>query len=409
MSGREELLSELGARLFASLPRSDQRRMALTYVRGLLTARGRRSFRNMAACLGGPRLEQSLHHFVSCSTWDWAPVARAVADLMTPVAPPGGWVLRSVVTPREGNSTVGVHKRFLPGSGQVVNAQYAVGLWAGSPGGCYPLAWRLLLPPEWLEDDARRTRASIPDDRRSETPVECATAAYLGLAAELRGTLPIVMDVCGPDMDTAAAVHRLRATGVPFLVRAYRTLHLTVADPALRGLGPGPVSTHTILAAAEGSHRPLMEPVPPGARAARVLTAAVRVRSPHHPVPQAPGSGHDPYDLLLFRARTGPGQSDEVWLTDMVDADPATLLRTTALARQVDDSFRHVTERIGIRDFTGRSYGGWNRHTTLASAAHAIALLSDERKDLPLAAASVAESAPSPAGPGLNSPVMSAS
>ncbi|PNG20019.1 IS701 family transposase [Streptomyces cahuitamycinicus] len=383
MSGHDELLRELGTQLFASLPRSDQRRMALTYVRGLLTTRGRKSFRNMALSLGGPRLEQSLHHFVSCSAWDWAPVARAVADIMTPVAPPSGWVLRNLVTPREGDSTVGVHKRFLAGRGQVVNAQYAVGLWAASPRGCYPLAWRLLLPPEWLEDDVRRTRASIPDSRVHETPVECAAEAYLSLAAELRGALPVVMDLCGPGIDTAAAVHRLRSAGIPFMVRVYRTLRLTVLDPTLRGLGPGPVSTYQILAAAESLRGQPADPGPRGEGPPCTLAAAVRVRSPHHPVAHAPDGSHDPYDLLLLRTRTDAGrQSDEVWLTDMLDADSATLLHMTALPRGVDDAFVRVTERIGIRDFTGRSYGGWNRHTTLASAAHALALLSDERTDL---------------------------
>ncbi|CAM5360044.1 hypothetical protein GCM10010329_23370 [Streptomyces spiroverticillatus] len=51
-------------------------------VKGLLVAEGRRSFRDMALCLGGgAALEQRLHHFASCSTWDWPAVRRAVARL----------------------------------------------------------------------------------------------------------------------------------------------------------------------------------------------------------------------------------------------------------------------------------------------------------------------------------------
>ncbi|EFL26357.1 conserved hypothetical protein [Streptomyces himastatinicus ATCC 53653] len=82
--------------------------------------------------------------------------------------PPGGTApllvrisLRTPVTPRAGESTVGVHKRFCPGYGQVLNAQYLVGLWAASTPMCYPLAWRLLLPPEWFQDEARRARADV--------------------------------------------------------------------------------------------------------------------------------------------------------------------------------------------------------------------------------------------------------
>ncbi len=75
----ETVLADLCSVFFASLPRSDQRRRGLEYIRGLLNARGRKSIRNIATVLGGPGTEQSLHHFVSSSPWDWRPVRRSVA------------------------------------------------------------------------------------------------------------------------------------------------------------------------------------------------------------------------------------------------------------------------------------------------------------------------------------------
>ncbi|MFC9427822.1 IS701 family transposase [Streptomyces sp. NPDC056987] len=393
MSGHDELLTDLGTALFASLPRSDQRRMALTYVRGLLTTRGRKSFRNMAASLGVPGLEQSLHHFISSSTWDWTSVSRALADTLMAVAPPQGWVLRTLVMPREGEGTVGVHKRFFPGRGQDLNAQYAVGLWAASPSMCYPLTWRLVLPPEWLQDDRRRARAQIPGSYTPETPVECAVAAYLGLPAELRARLPVVMDVCGSD--TAKAVHRLRSAQVPFLVRAYRSMQLTAVDPALPGLGTGPLSTHRILAEAEGLRGGFLYPSPeqtprtsrtePGTEEpTRGPVTAVRVRPPYDPDRSDRSDGHDePYDLLLLRTRTDTGQNpEEVWLTNMLDATHGNLLSLTSLSHRTNDATERITSHLGIRDFTGRSYGGWNRHATLAAVAHAVALFSGEPADL---------------------------
>ncbi|QLH21583.1 transposase [Streptomyces sp. Rer75] len=382
MAGHDELLADLGSTLFASLPRSDQRGMALTYVRGLLTTRGRKSFRNMAASLGVPRLEQRLHHFISCSTWDWAPLARAAAGTVMPMAPPEGWVLRTLVTPRTGESTVGVHKRFCPGYGQVLNAQYAVGLWAASTTMCYPLAWRLLLPPEWFRDEARRARASIPGNCTPETPVVCGLSAYLDLPDALRGRLPIVMDMRG--VDIPAAVHQLRAVRVPFLVKAYRGLPMTVVDPALPHVA-GPQWTYQIMAAAEeaaGKAVPTGGPVwgPGNQDAARGLVAAVRVRLPFHRDGASGSDGHgDPYDLLLLRTCWEDGQRpDEVWLTNMLDTDATALLSLTALPHRVDDAIEYITAPLGIRDFTGRSYGGWNRHATLTSVAHAIALLMSE-------------------------------
>lgn len=74
------LLSALGTELFASMPRRDQRTKGMAYLQGLLEAEGRKSIRNIAALFGGDATEQSLHHFIVSSTWDWTPVRRALAS-----------------------------------------------------------------------------------------------------------------------------------------------------------------------------------------------------------------------------------------------------------------------------------------------------------------------------------------
>ncbi len=66
----EAAVGALCEELFAGLPRSDQRRKAELYVRGLLSAGGRKSIRNIAARVGDRAAEQSPHHFISSSTWD---------------------------------------------------------------------------------------------------------------------------------------------------------------------------------------------------------------------------------------------------------------------------------------------------------------------------------------------------
>ncbi|MER7395023.1 transposase [Streptomyces sp. NPDC000151] len=308
-----DALQTLCAPLFASLPRSDQRERFVKYVEGLLATEGRRSFRNMAACLGGgPTLEQRLHHFVSCSTWDWMPVRRALAARATAPVPPDAWVLRTVLAPKEGTSMVGVHRRHVPALGHSLNVQYAVGLWAVSGTECRPVNWRLLLPRTWTDDPERRARTSIPDGSRPETPTECAIGAYSGLMDDAEGQLPgapVVLAVDG--VDVAAAVRHLRAARLPFLVKA---------DPG----------------------------DPLGARAA------------------------SDDGLLLFGSSTGTEPwPDEVWLTNLRDAGTPELTALAASARAVDASFAQVTDPLGARDFTGRTFDGWHRHMTLVSVAHA--------------------------------------
>lgn len=99
-ASHEVLLKELCGVLFASLPRSDQRRKGAQYLRGLLGARGRKSIRNIATVVGGPAAEQSLHHFITSSTWDWGPVRQALAQHLARIAPPQAYVLRPMVVPK---------------------------------------------------------------------------------------------------------------------------------------------------------------------------------------------------------------------------------------------------------------------------------------------------------------------
>ncbi|MFD7539780.1 IS701 family transposase [Streptomyces sp. NPDC059819] len=321
-----DALPSLCAPLVASLTRSDQRERFTQYVEGLLATPGRRSFRNMAARLGGgPTLEQRLHHFVSCSTWDWLPVRRALAAHVTVSVPPDAWVLRPVIAPKEGDNIVGVHRRHVPGLGHQVNVQYGIGLWAVSGTRCHPVNWRLLLPRSWTDDPVRRARTSIPGGSRPETPTECAIGAFLELMGEAGGQWPdrpVVLALHG--VDAAAAVRMLRAARLRFLVQVDRT-----------------------------------DPLAPGALELR-----------------RPGEGADPWaagtTVVRVRPPRGAGpSSDEVWLTDLADTDPVALAALTASARAVDASFARVTDPLGARDFTGRTFDGWNRHMTLVSVAHA--------------------------------------
>jgi hypothetical protein len=361
----DTVLAGLCAGVFASMPRSDQRERAQHYVLGLLSAEGRKSFRNMAAHLGGgPTLEQRLHHFVSCSTWDWAPVRQALTELMVREAPPEAWVLRSLIVPKDGSESVGVHRRYAPALGRMLNLQYTVGLWSATATACHPLGWRLLLPRTWTDDPVLRARVSIPATSRTETPGECAVQTYLEMTAQAPDSCPLRPVVVAVDgVDVVGVIQQLRCAGVPFLVKSMRGVPLAVVGQDLVETGPRPSSTHQILAAARG-------------QAPHVGSAiTVRVRSPLRAARSAPHPAAD--DLLLLGVRDGTGDgSDGVWLTNMLDTCVSRLTALTALAGHTDDSLARITRPLGIRDFAGRTFGGWNRHATLVSVAHCAVQLS---------------------------------
>lgn len=360
----DEVLADLCTTLLASLPRADQRTKGVEYLRGLLLASGRKTIRNIAALADGPAAEQSLHHFISDSTWDWVPVRRALTRYLTRRAEPQAWVVRPMVIPKAGTHSVGVGRFFSQSLGQTLNAQQAVGVWAVSDELAGPVGWRLHLSRAWLEDNGRRSRASIPDDVGLESFGDCATNAFLEMAgrAELP-VRPVVLDA--RETDTVSAIGNLRAAGVPVLARIAGSLGLAASDLVLPGYHAGTVPAHQIMAAAKDLRCPVTWTDAGSAAVARTsLAATVRVG--------VPGDGRPTELLLLGVGDIGRPWPEELWLTDLTTARPATLVRLSRFAERVDRDFTEIADRVGIRDFSGRSFGGWHRHVTLASAAHAV-------------------------------------
>jgi SRSO17 transposase len=114
--------------VFASLPRTDQRARAETYLRGLLLDGKRKSIEPMATRLaaadadgdGVRDLEQALQQFVNQSPWDRVPVRRRLAEPMTAAITPAAWVIDDTAFPKYGRHLVGV-------------APSTAGRWASSP------------------------------------------------------------------------------------------------------------------------------------------------------------------------------------------------------------------------------------------------------------------------------------
>ncbi|MFJ5266341.1 IS701 family transposase [Streptomyces sp. NPDC088387] len=362
----DALLDEFGSTLFASLARSDQRHKGMTYLRGLLGARGRKSIRNIAAHVGGATTEQSLHHFISDSTWEWTPLRRALARHLARVAPPQAWVVQPLVIPKAGEYSVGVDRQFFPALGQVLNAQQAVGVWAVAEDYCYPVNWRLHLPASWLADKNRRNRALVPEGTVPETLGECMVRAFAEVVADWGvPARPVVMESL--DGDLASVRDAFRTARVPVFVKIGSTFNLV--DQAF---GRGILPARHIMNHLRHLRRPVVLPAPTAAGSAALgVAAATKVR-----LPGRLAARHQDL-LLLGTGRRGGPWPGELWLTNLVHGAPAELARLTCLRGRVDHAVTSVADRVGVRDYTGRSYNGWHRHITMASAAYAVAMLSE--------------------------------
>ncbi|MEU9481050.1 transposase [Streptomyces sp. NPDC048191] len=354
----EAQVTELADLLFRSFPRAGHRLKGEQYLRGLLTAPGRKTVRNIARALGDSGAAQRLHHFVCNAPWRWQPVREALAAHLTDAAPPQAWVVRPLVIPKAGEHSVGVHRRFEPETGQVVNGQQAHGLWYARPGMNAPVDW-CLNPPARTLPGGRPQPVDLGPGRRPVT-------ALLDRAGRPGGAAPAPVLWDCPAEDATDALRTLAALPLPGVVRLAGGTALDVLGPSGRRALGTPLPAERI-AAAPGAPWLCGHDVAPGVRAVTVRVAAPRPRT------AAPGR---PADGLLLYAQwraDHPGRAD-FWLTSLVRAPAAELHRLTALAGQTARDTARTGARVGLRDFEGRSYAGWHRHMTLASAAYTALL-----------------------------------
>ncbi|MDS1270779.1 transposase [Lipingzhangella sp. LS1_29] len=364
--GNEKVFQEVTRDLFASLPRSDQRRKGMNYLRGLLATPGRKSIRNMAALIGGTGTGQSLHHFICSSTWEPRAVQRALAGYLVREHPPQAWVARPVLIPKTGQYSAGVGQ-FCGTDGRVVNAQLAVGVWLVAARGCFPVSWRLHLP---VDPQTGPHRATGP------TPADCAADALLEvLEAWGLPPAPLLLELDG--WDPVPALRRLRAAGLPSLARIGGETELAVADTSLVGHQNRVLPARQIMRAAQALRRPVTGRRLPSRSSRTVeLAAPVRVSPPGESFRTGPGRGSG--FVLVGSGSQGRHWPDRIRLTTLSPEQAVTgISRYSGLAERVDRSASEIGDRVGLRDFSGRSCNGWYRHVALVSAAHAIAELSE--------------------------------
>lgn len=118
-----------------------------------------------------PAKHQSLQQLITDAPWRDEPVLKVAREYGRPALERHGGVEATVVDetgiPKQGRHSVGVARQYCGQLGKVCNCQVAVSLansWAS-----LPIAWQLYLPREWAEDEARRTKAGVPQEIRFRT------------------------------------------------------------------------------------------------------------------------------------------------------------------------------------------------------------------------------------------------
>ncbi|KAA6212726.1 transposase [Streptomyces albofaciens JCM 4342] len=349
----EGVLADLAPRLFASFTRADHRAKGVQYLRGLLTAPGRKSIANIARSLGDPASAQRLHHFIHDAPWDWWPVRAALARCLSDIAAPRAWVVLPLLIPRRGRHAAGVHRRFLPASGQLVNGQQAHGLWYAAGALNAPVDWHLQVPAEGRLPPGPRGTPASPD---ASGPVATFEAPR-GFSA-----VPVLWDIRAHE---AAGLRRaLEGPQRPVMVSLSGECALRLVAPSGRSVPDAAVPVAEILAAPQAA-RLTTAPVAPGVRALTVRAL----------LPRPPGEAAGPEIALYAQWRPGTYEPGEYWATTLSRTPVSELYQLTRLAAQVARDSTRTGAGTGLRDFKGRSFDGWHRHMTMASAAYAAVKL----------------------------------
>ncbi|MGM1063937.1 IS701 family transposase [Saccharothrix sp. Mg75] len=360
-------LSEYCDELFTTLGRSDQRRWAETYVRGLLLVPGRKSIRRISEMVVGRDADQSLQQFVNQSPWAWAPVRGRLAGRVDRALRPRAWVVKEVVFPKNGDNSVAVARQYAPSAGRMLNCQRAVGVFLAGDQGAVPVNWRLVMPKAWDDDVERRAKTRVPEDERSRRTwqylLDCfdEMTGNWGLPAA-----PVVVDLSG-DPGLLPLLGGLEERGMRYLAQV--STSTPVAPVNLVGAPNQPRTIGQLVAAAARSGRTSL-----GVRdevTGAVTTSEFVVATLTGYSGQADGRpGRSPWlRHVLAEWPAGQARPRAVWVTNLGSTGIGELVGLLRADRKVDAQVPRLTEEYGLRHFEGRSFRGWHHHVTLVSAA----------------------------------------
>jgi SRSO17 transposase len=376
----------------SGLLRSEQRRNAELYARGLLEAGARKSLEPMVSRLGGGPVEyEALQHFLADSPWDPAVVDRAVAERVCAVIEPAAWVLDDTGVPKDGRHSPGVKRQYSGTLGKIGNCQIAVSLHAVSAKGTVPLGFWLYLPEDWCQDPQRRKEAKIPADVEFQTKPALGGALVTRAAGWKIRRAPVLGDQAyGND---AKLRTRLHGEGIDYVLSVGAECDVfepgTVfavppRKPGSRGPAPSALRTdsepQSIAELVAGLDPDAFQAVAFRDIDGRQLVsrfAFVRVIAAH-PVTrdrQAPRE-----EWLIVEWPEGHEQPTDHWISNLpADTEPERLARLARLRWMIELDYKQLKGELGLDHYEGRSYLGFHHHCTLVTAAHGFLTL--ERAD----------------------------
>jgi hypothetical protein len=381
----ETTITPAGAGLYArhflsALPRSDQRRWAEVFIRGLIAVPGRKTIRKISGYVAEGGDEQCLQQFLNQSTWRWDAVRRALAVRLAEEQEPLAWVVKDVVLPKNGRNSVGVARQYAHPVGRLINCQLSIAVFLVGSGWSCPVNWRLMLPPSWDEDKELRKKAHLPDDEHHLPRWQHVLDAIDEMTAEwgLR-PLPVLADMTN-DRQLYPLLRGLEERRLPYVIQ------VSPGQPAVTVTGPTGVSQTMSFqqfisdSVARGTAVLNVWQLPVG-RPGRTQLIAARLPADTCPKPAVQRGAqprHGSADAWpgvprYAAAEWSPvrGAPRHTWVTSSAPGQLPGILDDIALMEQTAVELDGLYDGLGLGHFEGRSFAGWHHYVTLVSVAYA--------------------------------------
>jgi SRSO17 transposase len=163
-AAREEL-QRLHSRIVPRFGRPEVRDRARSYLVGLLDSAARRTGRQMARQIGEERPD-GVQRLLNAARWDADAVRDDLRDYVVENLgdPSGVLVLTEIGFLKKGDKSVGVARQPNPTTGREEDCQVGLFLAYSTPRGWAFIDRALYLPEKWVEYEARRREAGVPED-----------------------------------------------------------------------------------------------------------------------------------------------------------------------------------------------------------------------------------------------------
>lgn len=348
-------------RLGPRFARSEARRHAQAYLRGLLSPVERKNGWQLAEA-AGDRTPYALQHLLGRADWDPELVRDDLRNYVLEHLgdPAAVLVVDETGVVKKGTHSAGVAKQYCGTVGKLENCQVGVYLASASPQGVAFVDRALYLPEEWAADRARCQAAGIPDDVTFATKPELARRMLeRARAAGLPAAWVTADSVYGDDrrlrvwLEAQEQAYVLAVSGKEYVNAAATWTQRRVSTLLQELQQAAPAAAWQRLSAGDGAKGPRWYdwyrlPLVPPLQAGWERWLLVR------------RSLSDSKDLQAYVVFAPAGTTR------------AELVRVAGRRWTIEVAFEQAKGEVGLDQYEVRSWTGWYRHMTLALFAQAV-------------------------------------